>query len=104
MLLEDGEPTGLLRYNLFWDQIPFCTLLFIDPARQRQGLGRLLMARWEADMRAQGCELLMTSTQADEEAQHFYRKIGFQDCGGFTLPVPGYAQPTELIMVKDIRR
>ena len=25
---EDGTPKGLLRYNLFWDNTPFCTLLF----------------------------------------------------------------------------
>ena len=27
VLLEDGKPVGLLRYNLFWDNTPFCTML-----------------------------------------------------------------------------
>ena len=26
VLLEDNEPVGLLRYNLFWDNTPFCTM------------------------------------------------------------------------------
>ena len=45
---------------------------------------------------------LMTSTQVDEEAQHFYRKLGYKDCGGFTVDVPGYEQPMEMIMIKAV--
>ena len=26
VLLEDNEPVGLLRYHLFWDNTPFCTM------------------------------------------------------------------------------
>lgn len=26
----DGKPIGLLRYNLFFDEIPFCTMLIIS--------------------------------------------------------------------------
>ncbi|MBO4746850.1 MAG: hypothetical protein J5607_02140 [Clostridiales bacterium] len=61
------------------------------------------MNKWEYDMRNQGYEMVMTSTQEDEEAQHFYRKIGYKDCGGFTVDIPGYEQPMELIMMKDLR-
>ena len=45
---------------------------------------------------------IMTSTQVDEEAQHFYRKLGYKDCGGFTVDVPGYEQPMEMIMIKAL--
>ena len=44
----------------------------------------------------------MTSTQVDEEAQHFYRKLGYQDAGGLVIRIPGYEQPMELFLVKDI--
>ena len=98
-----GEPIGLLRYNLFWDNTPFCTLLFIESAHQRRGFGRALMAFWERDMKAQGYGMLLVSTQADESAQHFYRKLGYRDCGGFVLDIPGYAQPMELFLVKAIQ-
>ena len=30
VLLDDNKPIGLLRYNLFWDNTPFCTMLFVD--------------------------------------------------------------------------
>ena len=102
VLTLDGEPIGLMRYNLFWDSIPFCTLLYIDPAHQRQGYGRRLMAHWEADMRARGYDMVLTSTQSDEEAQHFYRALGYKDCGGLLIDLPGHAQPTELFLVKAI--
>ena len=102
VLIADDKPVGLLRYNLFWDNTPFCTLLFIDDRHQRHGFGRLLMEYWEKDMRMKGYGMVLTSTQVDEEAQHFYRKLGYKDCGGFTVDVPGYEQPMELIMVKQL--
>lgn len=40
VLVKDGVPIGLLRYNLFWDSIPFCTMLFIGSTSQQQGYGQ----------------------------------------------------------------
>jgi len=71
VLEEDGQPAGLLRWNLFWDEIPFCTLLAVAEDRRGRGLGRALLARWESDMAARGHRLVMTSTRADERAQGF---------------------------------
>ena len=102
VLLVDGEPAGLLRYNLFWDNTPFCTLISVQERHRKQGFGRFLMERWERDMRALGYGMVLTSTQVDEEAQRFYRKLGYKDCGGLTVDVPGYEQPMELFMVKRL--
>ena len=100
VLTEDDKVIGVLRYNLFWDNTPFCTMLFIDSDHRRKGYGKLLMEYWEQDMRSKGYGMLMTSTQVDEEAQHFYRKLGYKDSGGFVVDVPGYEQPMEMIMIK----
>lgn len=100
VLFDDDIPKGLLRYNLFWDNTPFCTMLFVSFAEQRKGYGRKLMEFWEEDMKKQGYGMLMTSTQVDEDAQHFYRKLGYKDCGGFTVDIPGYEQPMEMFMSK----
>ena len=102
VLFVENKPVGLLRYNLFWDNTPFCTLLFIEKQHQKKGFGRLLMEHWEQDMRTQGYGMLLTSTQVDEDAQHFYRKLGYKDCGGLTVDVPGFEQPMELFMVKQL--
>lgn len=102
VLLKDDKPIGLMRYNLFWDNTPFCTLLFIDINFQRKGYGRKLMENWENDMKAKGYDMILVSTQADEEAQHFYRKLGYKDCGGFVIDIKGHEQPMELFFIKGI--
>ena len=100
----DGTPAGLLRWNRFWDEVPFCTLLYIEHTRRGRGIGRALVACWEADMRALGHGMAMTSTQSDEDAQYFWRRLGYQDAGSFDIDIPGYEQPPELIMLKDLRK
>ena len=47
--------------------------------------------------------LVLTSTQEDEEAQHFYRAMGYRDCGNLEMPFPGYEQPAGLIMGKSLQ-
>ena len=100
VLVEDEKIIGILRYNLFWDNTPFCTMLFIEDSYRSKGYGRQMMEHWEQDMKAQGYGMLMTSTQVDEDAQHFYRKLGYKDAGGFIVDVPGFEQPMEMIMIK----
>lgn len=102
VFLLENKPIGLLRYNLFWDNTPFCTMLFIDGKYQGNGFGKQLMEYWESDMKSQGYGMVMTSTQVDETAQCFYRKLGYKDCGGFVIDVPAYAQPMEMFFLKAI--
>ena len=45
-------------------------------------------------------EISETTTLAD--AQHFYRRLGYKDVGGFIVNVPGYEQPMEMIMIKAV--
>ncbi len=96
----NGKGIGVLRYNLFWDSIPFLTMIFIDSEYHRMGLGKKAMEEWENRMRALGYDMAMTSTQADEEAQHFYRKIGYTDCGCLVSDLLN--QPTEIFMIKKL--
>lgn len=98
VLLVDGEAIGLLRYNLFFDEIPFCTMLIISEMYQKQGYGKRLLTHWEKEMQDKGYQMVMTSTQADEQGQHFYRKLGYKDCGGITFDF----QPLEIILSKKI--
>ena len=102
VLSVDNKPIGLLRYNLFWDNTPFCTMLFVDWNFQKKGYGKKMMEYWESEMKSQGFGLVMTSTQVDKSAQHFYRKLGYKDCGGFVIDIPNYAQPMEMFLIKEI--
>jgi len=53
-------------------------------------------------MKQLGYGMIMTSTQVDEDAQHFYRKVGFQDAGGLLINIPKYEQPIEMFFIKEI--
>ena len=77
VIVADEQPVGLLRYNFFWDTIPFCTMLVIAEAHQGKGLGKRLVTYWEQQQKAAGHALCLTSTQVDEQAQHFYRNLGY---------------------------
>ncbi len=96
VLCVNDKPVGILRYNLLWDNTPFCTLLYIDNVFQRNGYGKALMNYWENEMRLLRYKYVLVSTQADEEAQHFYRKLGYVDCG--YLIISNHA--TELFLQK----
>lgn len=100
VLLNGGERAALLRYNLFWDNTPFMNLLFVAEGHRRSGLGKALVLRWEADMLESGFTHALTSTQADEDAQHFYRRLGYRDCGAL---FPG-DQAVELFFMKELKR
>lgn len=99
VLCVNDNPVGILRYNLFWDNTPFCTLLYVDKLHQKQGYGKALMNCWENEMQSLGFEMLLVSTQSDEEAQHFYRKLGYLDCGSLNIA----NQATELFLQKTFR-
>lgn len=99
VLLIDDLPVGILRYNLFWDNTPFCTLLYIAEKYQRNGYGKRLMDFWESEMLALGYDWILVSTQSDESAQHFYRALGYGDCGYLLAP----DQPMEIFLIKHLK-
>jgi ribosomal protein S18 acetylase RimI-like enzyme len=53
--------------------------LAVDPARQRQGLGRSLMQEVEARLRALGCPKISLMVRAsNREVAAFYQALGYQ--------------------------
>lgn len=89
---------GWMRYGYFWDNIPFMNLIWIDEPFRGQGVGKQVVNFWEEQMKAKGYNLVMTSTQADEGAQHFYRKLGYKDAGCLILDT----QPLEILLTKSL--
>ena len=51
-------------------------------------------------MKQQGYKMTLISTQADEEAQHLYRKLGYIDCGGLVFNHTPFDQSMELFFRK----
>ncbi len=102
VILDDSKPIGVLRYGLFWDIIPFLNLIHFAESYRRRGFGQAAMQCWEDEMRRLGHKVVLTSTQSDEGAQHFYRKLGYKDAGCLLLDVVPYVQPLEIIMMKQL--
>ncbi|MCL2843316.1 MAG: GNAT family N-acetyltransferase [Oscillospiraceae bacterium] len=100
IIRTNNAPIGIMRYNLFWDSIPFLTLIILEESAQKKGYGRQAMLLWENEMRDLGHPMVMTSTRVDEQAQHFYRKLGYIERGGLCLDHTPFAQPQELFLLK----
>jgi len=100
VISENGIPIGLMHYSVIWDTLPFLNLIFIDEKYRNKGFGSQALSFWEADMKRQGYKMTLISTQADEEAQHFYRKLGYIDCGGLVFHNTPLDQPMELFFRK----
>ena len=99
MLAEvDQAPVGLLRWGLFWDQVPFMNLLWVVPEWRGQGIGTTLVDAWERSQVAAGHDLVLTSAVSAETSQHLYRRLGYVDSGALLLP----DEPAELILRKSL--
>jgi GNAT superfamily N-acetyltransferase len=95
---RQGRAGGLLHMGFFWDDLPFMKLLVVDRSWRGQGVGSRLVEFWQREMAGRGHRRVMTSTMSSETAQHFYRKLGYVDVGGFVLP----GEVLELLLVKDL--
>jgi GNAT superfamily N-acetyltransferase len=82
---HQGQIVGWMTTTLLWDLFPFINLLVVAEGHRRQGIGRQMVQFVESRARAAGASHLLTSSQADEEGQHFWRRMGFHDVGGLRL-------------------
>ncbi len=99
MVVEvDGDVVGLLRWGLFWDQVPFLNMLWVLPDWRGRGVGTALVGAWERCQLASGHDLVLTSTMSSERSQHLYRRLGYVDSGALLLP----DEPAELILRKPL--
>ena len=100
VLVAEGTIVGVLRWNLFWQSLPFLDLIYLDDVLRGQGWGTRMMARWEQNMAALGFDHVMLSTQEDETSKFFYEKLGYHLCGDF---LPPDQEARELIYRKELK-
>lgn len=98
VMYEGDKFIGWLRYNLFWDNTPFMNMLYLLDNERGKGKGSQLVEFWENEMKQKRYEYVLTSTQSNEEAQFFYRKLGYVDNGALILP----NEPLEIILYKKL--
>ena len=102
ILRHDDEVIGVMVFNLIFDFIPFLTLMYLEEPYRNKGFGTKAMAHWEEEMCSLGYKMIMISTQVDENAQHFYRKLGYKDMGSIVMDIAPYQQPLEMFMGKAL--
>lgn len=98
LAFNNDVPVGWLRFGYFWDMTPFLNLLYVEEEFRKFGVGTSLVNYWEEEMSKLDHAYVLTSTQSNEDAQHFYLKCGYKEIGSFELP----NEPSELIFVKSL--
>ena len=94
MLAEDGDAMIACVYVELRGQRGYFGLLAVDSARQRTGVGRMMVEEAESYARAAGCEfmdLLIVNLRA--ELPPFYRRLGYVETG--TEPFATDANPSQ---------
>ena len=90
---------GFLRYNFFWDDMPFMNLLWVEEGSRSKGFGTQLISFWEEEMRKLGYGSVMTSTlSTNGGAQILYRRLGYDDIGCLLIP----DDPLEIVFLKTL--
>lgn len=99
MMFDNDSFIGLLRFNLFWDNIPFMNMLYVIEEYRGKEYGKQLVCYWEEEMKKNKYKIALTSTLSSEQAQFFYRKNGYIDCGSLLLP----NEALEIILLKNLK-
>ena len=84
IVTDNTKPIGWLRFGLFWDCVPIMYMLMLKKEYRKKGIGTKLVNFWENEMKKQKFNLVITTTQDNEEAQHFYKKIGYKNVGAIS--------------------
>lgn len=100
VMWEGSQRIGIIVHCILWDNIPFMNFLFIKEKYRGKGLAKQAVLDWESEMKNQGYQMTLISTQADEKAQHLYRKLGYIDCGGLIFHNTPFDQPMEMFFRK----
>jgi L-amino acid N-acyltransferase YncA len=83
--LMGGEVAGYVRWEWFWDRIPYCVFARVQPAHQRSGAGRALYAFVEDGLRGRGCDFWLSSTEEpNDRSLRFHRALGFRLIGALS--------------------
>ncbi len=103
LLFQDAEGIGGCLYlKAEPDAHAYFGMLSIEPSRQGQGLGRMLIDAAEARSRDKGCRHMdIHIVNLREELFPFYRKFGYVEHGTLPFPSPERAsRPCHFVVMR----
>jgi ribosomal protein S18 acetylase RimI-like enzyme len=77
----DGEVAGVICLRHPWLRGPYIELLGMSPAHRGKGLGRQVLAWAESEARREARNLWVLTSSFNQQAQDFYRSLGFLPIG-----------------------
>lgn len=104
LLEERGQCLGFGIYNQVIDEFHLLNLC-IDPAYQRQGLGRFVLCHLLEQSRASGCQTAFLEVRpSNQAARRLYQNLGFCEVGYRKDYYPGGLKGREsaLVMAMDL--
>lgn len=85
IVYDDDLRVGFLLYSILWGTLPLLEFIEISRSERLRNVGRRTVRTWETQMSERGFDLVLVSTGADGDSQHFWRKMGYVDCGALTV-------------------
>ena len=83
--LGGRQKGGHAALDALWGEVPFLETLLIEEGERGKGCGRAAMRCFEELLRRKGHRGALLSTREDEGAQHFFRRLGYTDCGALDM-------------------
>ena len=72
VIFDNNNFIGYLRFNLFWDNIPFMNMLYFLEKYRGTGCKKQLVDYGEKEILKSNYTKVLTSTLSGEQAQLFY--------------------------------
>jgi GNAT superfamily N-acetyltransferase len=102
---SEGEPVGLLRFDLMWSSVPFIAQMRVLETHRRQGVGQALLRAVEDRARGCGSIAVLSSIALGSDrraALGWHEAMGFEWFGDVDRMFPG--EQTEAFFVKLLER
>jgi ribosomal protein S18 acetylase RimI-like enzyme len=104
LILEaEGRPAGFASYSIYpGGEKAKLQKIYVDPALQGMGLGRLLLNEVSARAQAAGCSVLRLNVNRHNQARSFYERQGFSVTGEEDIDIGNGFWMNDFVMEKQL--
>lgn len=86
LALEDEKVVGYLTFHIIWGNTPYIELLRVSSSYQKKGIGSKLLLELEKKLKADGHEVLLSSSErVNDVGNNFHKKYGFDPIGELNM-------------------